>query len=529
VPRPVCLVILDGWGLLPPGPGNAVELAATPTFDALVRACSHSTLVASGRDVGLPEGQMGNSEVGHLNLGAGRVVPQDLVRVDDAVADGSIESNPALLAACEAARGHGGSLHLLGLVSDGGVHSHVDHLRALARAAIVHGVERVWVHAFTDGRDTSPTQAGGLLAELEREWVGTPVAFATVQGRYWAMDRDARSERTERARACIVDAVGLPAPSAAAAIAVSYAGGVTDEFVEPYVLAAGGGRLQAGDAAFFFNFRPDRARQICHALAPSAGMLATMTRYDGALTGPVAFDDAPLRDVLAHVLEANGLSQLHAAETEKYPHVTYFFNGGGEGEHRGESRLLVPSPRDVATYDLRPQMSAAEVAAGVVTHLRERRPAFTIVNVANPDMVGHTGVIPAVIAAVEAADAALAVILGGVLAIGGVAIVTADHGNAEQMLQADGSPHTAHTTNPVPVVISDPLLRLRDGGRLADVAPTVLELLGLHQPEAMTGRSLLREMRGGSSFSPDPIPSATLLDVGIAPGAGGVKGQHENT
>jgi 2,3-bisphosphoglycerate-independent phosphoglycerate mutase len=490
--RPVCLVILDGFGLAPAGPGNAVELAATPTFDALSAACPRSTLVASGRDVGLPEGQMGNSEVGHLNLGAGRVVRQDLVRVDDAVADGSIATNPALTAACAAAQASGGALHLLGLVSDGGVHSHVDHLRAIARAAVAHGVDRVWVHAFTDGRDVSPTQGATLLAALEREWAGRPIAFATVQGRYWAMDRDARSDRTERARACIVDAVGLPAAVASEAVAASYEVGVTDEFVEPRVLADGAGRLRAGDAAFFFNFRPDRMRQICHALAPTAGLLATMTRYDTTLSGPVAFDDEPLRDVLADVLEAHDLTQLHAAETEKYPHVTYFFNGGLEAEHRGETRLLVPSPRDVATYDLRPQMSAAAVAAGVAGHLREHRPAFVIVNVANPDMVGHTGVIPAVVEAVEAADAALAVILDGLNAVGGVAIVTADHGNAEQMLQADGSPHTAHTTNPVPIVLTDRAHALRDGGRLADIAPTLLALLGLPQPAAMTGQSLLR-------------------------------------
>jgi 2,3-bisphosphoglycerate-independent phosphoglycerate mutase len=488
--RPVALIVLDGWGLAPEGPGNAVSLASTPNFDALWERFPHTTLAASGRDVGLPDGQMGNSEVGHLNLGAGRVVPQDLVRIDDAVADGSLARRPAVDAAMAAGREQG-VLHLIGLVSDGGVHSHVNHLRALVDIAAAAGVESVAVHAFTDGRDVSPHEAAGLFEELEREWEGGPARFAAVCGRLYSMDRDHRAERTERARAAIVEAVGLRASSAPAAVRESYAAGVTDEFVEPVVLDDGDRRLRPGEPVFFFNFRPDRARQICHALAPTAGLLATMTRYDDALTGPVAFDTADLADTLADVLEREGLEQLHVAETEKYAHVTYFFNGGAEAEHRGEARVVVPSPRDVKTYDQAPEMSAAGVAEGVVTGLAERDPAFVVVNFANPDMVGHSGNIPATVRAVEAADAGLGRVLEAVAAAGGVALVTADHGNAERMLEDDGSPHTAHTTNPVPLILTMDGAQLRPDGRLGDIAPTVLDLLGLRAPAAMGGRSLL--------------------------------------
>jgi 2,3-bisphosphoglycerate-independent phosphoglycerate mutase len=489
--RPVVLIILDGFGLLPPGPGNAVELANTPRFDDIWERFPHTTLEASGRAVGLPAGQMGNSEVGHLNLGAGRVVRQDLVRLGDAIADGSFAENPALNAACDAAIAGRGALHVLGLVSDGGVHSHIDHLRALVARARERQVPHVYVHAFTDGRDVSPHQAAGLLEQLEQEWSGTQVEFSTVIGRYYAMDRDKRAERTERARAAIVDGVGAHADSASEAVRRSYEAGVTDEFIEPVVIGGPERRLQQGDAAFFFNFRPDRARQISHALLPTAGVYAIMTRYDDSLPGPVAFADEELHDTLADVLEAADIDQLHVAETEKYPHVTYFFNGGSEPEHHGEARRLIQSPKDVPTYDLKPEMSAAGVAEAFCEQMSTGRFGFAIINFANPDMVGHTGVIPAVIKACEASDAGLGRCLDTIDGLGGVCLVTADHGNAERMLQDDGSPHTAHTTSPVPFVVTSAGVRLREGGVLADVAPTVLDLLGVAQPAAMTGRSLV--------------------------------------
>ena len=487
---PVALVILDGFGCAPAGPGNAVELARTPVFDALWERRPHTTLIAAGRAVGLPEGQMGNSEVGHLNIGAGRVVAQDLVRVSDAVADGSLAANPALAAAFAAARAGRGVLHVAGLVSDGGVHSHVDHLRAIVGAALAAGVPRVAVHAFTDGRDVSPHQAAGLLGRLEAEWAGTGATIATVIGRYYAMDRDHRSERTELARAALVDGVGERAASAAAAVEASYARGLTDEFVTPIVLGDPGLRIAQGDPLVFFNFRPDRARQICHALLPTLGLLVTMTRYDDTLGALVAFDDAPLTGTLADALEAAGLRQLHVAETEKYAHVTYFFGGGREQRHAGENWELVASRRDVPTYDDAPEMAAAGVAQRFAERFADCY-AFAVVNLANPDMVGHTGVLPAVIAAVEASDAALGAILAAVDRAGGVALVTADHGNAEQMLEPDGSPHTAHTTNPVPLVVTLAGAHLREGGKLGDLAPTVLGLLSVPAPPEMTGQNLL--------------------------------------
>jgi 2,3-bisphosphoglycerate-independent phosphoglycerate mutase len=487
---PVALVILDGFGLAPEGPGNAVALADTPVFDALWARCAHTSLIAAGLAVGLPEGQMGNSEVGHLNIGAGRIVAQDLVRIGNAVADGSLAANPAMQEAFAAANAGRGVLHVAGLVSDGGVHSHVDHLRAIVAAALAAGVPRVSVHAFTDGRDVSPHQAAGLLAELQREWEGSRAQFATVVGRYYAMDRDHRIERTELARAAMVDGVGEHAESATVAVEASYAAGLTDEFIRPIVLGDAGLRMAQGDPLVFFNFRPDRARQICHALQPTLGLLVTMTRYDDSLDALVAFDNAPLLGTLADALEAAGVRQLHVAETEKYAHVTYFFDGGREERHDGEDWELVSSRRDVPTYDFAPEMSAAGVAERVAKRLPDGY-GFAIVNLANPDMVGHSGVLPAVIKAVEASDAALGVILAAVERAGGVALVTADHGNAEQMLEPDGSPHTAHTTNPVPLVLTKPGARLRDGGELGDLAPTVLALLGIAPPPEMTGQSLL--------------------------------------
>jgi 2,3-bisphosphoglycerate-independent phosphoglycerate mutase len=478
---PVVLVILDGWGLAPPSPGNAVELADTPVFDALWERYPHGTLAAAGEAVGLPPGQMGNSEVGHLTIGSGRILFQDLMRVNRAIEDGSFARNPALASAFERARERGGDVHLLGLVSYGGVHSHMDHLRALLSLAAREGMaERTWIHAFTDGRDVSPHAAVRDLAELPAERI------ATVSGRYYAMDRDQRWERTDRAFGAIRLGEGRSAVDPVAAVRASYDEGVTDEFVEPVVLE-GRPRLRGQDAAIFFNFRPDRARQLSQRLLEAGIDLTTMTRYRADLPFPVAFDEQEVRDTLAEVLAEHGLRQLHVAETEKYAHVTYFFNGGEEREWEGETRILVPSPRDVPSYDLKPEMSAAEVAERVCGELGDAY-AFCIVNFANPDMVGHTGSIPAVIAAVEAADRALGQVVECAHAAGGVCLVTADHGNAEVMLEADGiSPHTAHTTNRVPLVLTREGLELRGEGELSDLAPTILALLDVPNPQEMTG------------------------------------------
>jgi 2,3-bisphosphoglycerate-independent phosphoglycerate mutase len=468
----VALVILDGWGCAPPGPGNAVELADTPVFDRLWRTYPHATLAASGEAVGLPPGQMGNSEVGHLTIGSGRRLYQDLMRVNKAIEDGSFFENPALRATFD----RGGDVHLLGLVSYGGVHSHIDHLRALLRFA----PERTWIHAFTDGRDVSPTSAVRDLAELPADRI------ATVCGRYYAMDRDQRWERTERAFAAITRGEGEQADDPVEAVSRSYERGVTDEFIEPIVLR-GRPRLRPGDSAIFLNFRPDRARQLAQRLLERGYRLTTMTRYRDDLDCPVVFEEQQVDATLAEVLSEHGVRQLHAAETEKYAHVTYFLNGGREEEWPDEERILVPSPRDVGTYDRKPEMSAAEVARRFSDEVA-RGYGFAIVNFANPDMVGHTGSIPAVVSAVETTDACLGEVLGAVERAGGVALVTADHGNAEQMLAADGvSPHTADTSNPVPLVLTTLERGLREAGELADLAPTALELLGLPKPLQMSG------------------------------------------
>jgi 2,3-bisphosphoglycerate-independent phosphoglycerate mutase len=479
-------VILDGWGIAPPSPGNALELADTPVFDDLWARCPHTTLQASGQAVGLPDGQMGNSEVGHLTIGSGRVLFQDLVRVNRAIADGSLYVNEPLTAAFDRARERGGDVHLLGLVSYGGVHSHIDHLRALLELAQRRGMaERTWIHAFTDGRDVSPTSAVRDLAEL-------PVArIATVSGRYYAMDRDQRWERTERALRAIVAGDGDTAADPVAAVQASYDRAITDEFIEPVALLGRPRLRPETDSAVFFNFRPDRARQLSRRLVELETDLTTMTRYAEDLDVPVAFSEQAVRDTLAEVLSARGLRQLHVAETEKYAHVTYFFNGGIETEWPGEDRILVPSPRDVPSYDHKPEMSAVQLTDLFVETIGDGY-AFAVVNFANPDMVGHTGVIPAVVRAVETADACLGRVVDAVTALGGVCLVTADHGNAEKMLEDDGvSPHTAHTTNPVPLVLTHPEMRLRDGGELSDLAPTVLDLLGLEKPAAMSGSSLV--------------------------------------
>jgi len=477
-------VILDGWGLAPPGPGNAVELAETPVFDRLWAELPHSHLKASGEAVGLPPGQMGNSEVGHLTIGSGRVLFQDLMRVNVAIESGELFENPALVEAFQRAKARGTNVHLLGLVSYGGVHSHIDHLRALLELAERQGMaDRTWIHAFTDGRDVSPTSAVNDLAELPASRI------ATIVGRYYAMDRDQRWERTERALAALLHGEGLRAQDPVAAVQRSYDEAVTDEFIEPIVLE-GRPRIEPGDVVIVFNFRPDRARQLTERLLASAFDVVTMTRYRDDFDCPVAFGEQEVPNTLAEVLADNGLRQLHVAETEKYAHVTYFFNGGREEEWPGELRVLVPSPRDVPSYDHKPEMSAREVTDRFVEALGAHDPAFAVLNFANPDMVGHTGSIPAAIKAVETVDACLGRVVEAVENRGGACLVTADHGNAEQMLQPDGSPHTAHTTNLVPLVLTGTNSSLFDG-ELSDLAPAALELLGLEKPLQMTGKNLI--------------------------------------
>jgi 2,3-bisphosphoglycerate-independent phosphoglycerate mutase len=480
----VALIILDGWGLAPPGPGNAVELAETPVFDRLWAAYPHTSLKASGEAVGLPPGQMGNSEVGHLTIGSGRVLFQDLMRVNKSIEDGSFFENPALTGAFE----RGENVHLLGLVSYGGVHSHIDHLRALLELSRRKGrQDETWIHAFTDGRDVSPTSAVDDLAELPTDRI------ATVAGRYYAMDRDGHWDRTDKAFAAIMG----PDPERrcddpVAAVRRSYERDVTDEFIEPVVIE-GRPRLGSDDSAIFFNFRPDRARQLTERLLAAPVDLTTMTRYRHDLDCPVAFEEQEVHETMAEVCAEHDIRQLHVAETEKYAHVTYFFNGGREDEWAGERRILVPSPRDVPSYDHKPEMSAQQVAEELDRALADDGYGFAIVNLANPDMVGHTGSIPAAVKAVEAADAALGRILGAVEREGGVALVTADHGNAEQMLAEDGKPHTAHTSNPVPLVITDHDVSLGEDGELSDLVPTTISLLGLAKPLQMSGHNLIVE------------------------------------
>jgi 2,3-bisphosphoglycerate-independent phosphoglycerate mutase len=517
----VCLVVLDGWGLAEPGPGNAVSLAQTPVFDRLWATYPHTTLTASGTAVGLPEGQMGNSEVGHLNLGAGAVVKQDLIRIDEAIADGSLARNRVLREAFAgsgstgvAAGGPPPRIHLLGLVSDGGVHSSLEHLRALIALAgeLSPGVDLV-LHAFTDGRDTLPHAGAGYLAELD----GTAgVRVGSVLGRYWAMDRDRRWERTQRAYDLHVHGhAPHRASSGEGAVRDAYARGETDEFIEP-TLVGDEARIRAGDSVLCFNFRPDRMREIVRALAePGFGgdgsellpgwegrgaaapvsALATLTEYEEGWPYPVAFGPERPQVTLSETIARSGAKQLHVAETEKYPHVTYFFNGGEETPCTGERRELVPSPRDVPTYDHKPQMSAREAAAAFVGAWREEGAdglRFGVINFANADMVGHTGVIPAAVAAIETVDECLDEVVEAVRESGGVCVVTADHGNADHMLEPDGSPNTAHSLNPVPLIVTASGLELRgEGGILADVAPTVLDLLGMEQPAQMTGKSLI--------------------------------------
>ena len=485
----VALVILDGWGCAPPGPGNAVELASTPVFDRLWAEYPHARLAASGEAVGLPPGQMGNSEVGHLTIGAGRVLDQDFQRVNRSIADGTFYENEALVSAFRRARERDGDVHLLGLVSHGGVHSHIDHLRALLELAQREGMtHRTWIHAFTDGRDVSPTSAVRDLAELP------DARIATISGRYYAMDRDNRWERTQLALDAIFHRgteMVMATSTAITCVQKSYAAGVTDEFIVPLWREGRPPLDPAKDAAIFFNFRPDRTRQLSEKLGELKTDLTTMTKYREDFDFPIAFPEQTIDMVLAEALAQHGARQLHMAETEKYAHVTYFFNGGREDEFPGETRLLVPSPRDVPSYDHKPEMSAHELADRFVEEIGKGY-AFAVINFANPDMVGHTGVIPAVVKAVETADACLGRVVEAVREQGGVCLVTADHGNAERMLEDDGvSPHTAHTTNLVPLILTENGLKLREHGELSDLAPTVLGLLGFAQPLQMDGQNLL--------------------------------------
>ena len=497
----VALIVLDGWGVASPGPGNAISIASTPIFDELWERYPHTTLSASGRDVGLPGGQMGNSEVGHLNLGAGSIVKQDLTRIDDSIADGSFFENPVLKATCAAARSSPrGRLHLMGLVSDGGVHSGWEHIEACVELAAREGVPDLVVHAFTDGRDTLPTAAAGYIRELER-WLRHAGRIGTVSGRYYAMDRDRRWDRTKLAYDAIVHAAGRRASSAAEAVESSHREGATDEFLPPTVIGGYDG-VADGDAMLHFNFRPDRARQLVRALgepdfdefprgsAPRVH-LATLTEYRKGWPYPVAFPPRVPAATLAEAIARRGERQLHVAETEKYAHVTYFFNGGREAEWEGEERCLIPSIRDVPTYDHRPEMRAREVAAAFSERWAADGYRFGIINFANPDMVGHTGVIKAAVAAVETVDACLAQVVTEVHRSGGACLVTADHGNADNMLEPDGSPNTAHSTNPVPLVLTVGGVGLAEGAILADVTPTALSLLGIDQPPRMSGKSLL--------------------------------------
>ncbi len=505
--RPVALIVLDGWGYRPENDGNAIALARTPTWDALWTRGSRTLLEASGLRVGLPAGQMGNSEVGHLNLGAGRVVMQDIVRINSAIADGSFYTNPALVAPCRQVNA-GGTLHLLGLIGAGGVHAIDTHLAALLDLARREKVERVAIHALLDGRDTLPKSALAYVGEL-LEYIrttGSPAKIATVAGRYYGMDRDRRWDRTELVYRAIVAGAGTPLSDPLDAIAKTYEAGITDEFMLPVVITEWGepvARMNDGDALICFNYRSDRMRQIVRALIEPGFhefdvsrrprmAVTTLTAYDRSFNVPVAFDPTSMERILAEVLSTRGLCTLKTAETEKYPHVTYFFNGGVEQPYPCESRVLVPSPK-VATYDLKPEMSADAVTDALVKGISSLEHDFILCNYANADMVGHSGSIPATVAAVETVDRCLARALKAAEGAGVRLIVTADHGNAELMIDpATGGPHTAHTTNPVPFVVVDWERErpLRPGGALCDVAPTILSMLGVEQPREMSGVNL---------------------------------------
>ncbi len=499
---PTTLIIMDGFGMSSGTVGNAVRVANTPRLDQFFRECAHTTLRCSGLDVGLPDGQMGNSEVGHTNIGAGRVVFQDLPRISKAIADGDFFQNPAYCHAMDACKENGTALHLMGLLSDGGVHSHLDHLFALLKMAKERGLERVYIHAFLDGRDVSPTSGADFVARTVEACREIGVGkIATVMGRYYAMDRDKRWDRLELAYDAMVYGEGKAFnPVPVAAVKDSYAAGITDEFMEPVVCDTEG-TISDNDSVIFFNYRPDRAREITRALVDPAfdGFTRQIfpltfvcnTEYDASMPNvEVAFPRTSVRNGLGEYLSQMGMTQLRIAETEKYAHVTFFFNGGSETVFPGEDRVLVPSPK-VATYDLQPEMSAHEVCDKCVERIESGAYDVIILNFANCDMVGHTGVFDAAVKAVETVDTCVGKVVDATLKMGGIAMITADHGNAEQMEEADGSPMTAHTTNPVPFILCGAGTELREGGRLADIAPTMLDVMGLACPPEMDGQTLI--------------------------------------
>ncbi|MBD2664520.1 2,3-bisphosphoglycerate-independent phosphoglycerate mutase [Richelia sinica FACHB-800] len=524
---PVVLVILDGWGYCEEKRGNAIAAAKTPIMDSLWAAYPHTLIRTSGKAVGLPEGQMGNSEVGHLNIGAGRVVPQELVRISDAVEDGSIAENPALVKICQEVRSRNGKLHLVGLCSDGGVHSHITHLFGLLDLAKEQQLSQVCIHAITDGRDTPPTEGikaiGQLQDYIDRVGLGQIV---TVSGRYYAMDRDRRWDRVQRAYDVMTQDGPGNGLTAVEVLQTSYAEGVTDEFVLPIRIAPGA--VEAGDGVIFFNFRPDRARQLTQAfVAPDFNgfsrekiaplSFVTFTQYDPELQVFVAFTPQNLTNILGEVIANHGLKQFRTAETEKYAHVTYFFNGGLEEPFAGEDRELVSSPM-VATYDKEPVMSAKAVTDAAIKAIEKGIYSVVVMNYANPDMVGHTGQIEATVTAIETVDQCLGRLIEAIGKVGGTVLITADHGNAEYMLDEEGNPWTAHTTNPVPFILVEgekakipgygTNVELRNDGKLADIAPTILDILQLPQPTEMTGRSLLKGAEYELQFARTPLKAA---------------------
>jgi 2,3-bisphosphoglycerate-independent phosphoglycerate mutase len=508
--KPVILIVLDGWGINRNKEGNAIALATAPVYRSLINDCPHTELLAAGEAVGLPDGQMGNSEVGHLNLGAGRVVYQDSTRISKAIREGEFFKNPVLVGAMESVKKSGGALHLMGLLSDGGVHSRLDHIFAMLDLAKGRGITSVFFHVFLDGRDTPPSSAIEYIAKLEDYLATIGIGrIATVSGRYYAMDRDKRWERVQKAYEALVGGAGIRQFTAAEAVRESYENGRTDEFMLPTIIVDPTtnrplATIKDNDAVIFCNFRSDRAREITRALTdpgfrgfkrdrlPKLASFVCLTTYDETFNLPVAFAPVRLVKILGEVLSAKGLRQLRIAETEKYAHVTFFFNGGKEPPFPLEDRILVPSPRDVATYDKKPEMSAPQITEKLVENILARRYGFILVNYANPDMVGHTGILEAAIKAVEALDECLGRVLRAARDADARVLITADHGNLEIMQDAaTGQPHTAHTTDPVPFIVVGEKVRLRDGGLLADVAPTVLQLLGIDQPVEMTGRSLI--------------------------------------
>ncbi|HEY4531928.1 MAG TPA: 2,3-bisphosphoglycerate-independent phosphoglycerate mutase [Kurthia sp.] len=504
--RPVALIILDGFGCREEVFGNAVAQANKPNFDRYFAQFPHTQILASGEEVGLPAGQMGNSEVGHLNIGAGRIVYQSLTRIGKAIKDGDFFENEALLKAINHAKQNNSKLHLLGLLSDGGVHSHYEHLFALLKLAKNHGLSEVYVHGFLDGRDVGPKTATGYINETERQMKEIGVGeFATISGRYFAMDRDKRWDREKKTYDVIIDGEGPTASGAIAGVEASYAANVTDEFVEPFVIEKDGkpvATIDDNDAIIFFNFRPDRAIQLSTAITnpafdgfklskkhPKNIEFVCFKKYSETVIGDIAFNDDDLKNTIGEVLSTNGLRQLRIAETEKYPHVTFFMSGGREEKFEGENRILINSPK-VATYDLQPEMSAYEVKDALVAEINGDKTDAIILNFANPDMVGHSGMLEPTIKAIEAVDECLGEVVDAILAKGGAAIITADHGNSDEVVTLNGQPMTAHTTNPVPVIVTQQGITLNKTGKLCDLAPTMLKLLEVEQPAEMTGTPL---------------------------------------